>query len=202
MHTANHSMYTGRKRYFASSSGNVPTRFCSSAIIRQGMISAWRSTHFISLFHSKTKAYPLSISRDEVRIITGREEGWEGGGVAESKGLSRRKKEPRSERSINHSFLFSLTVLKRDRIRRRGERTGLSLSLFLGAEDIYIYKTAKDKTCTVHRLSVSDQCRTRIVSFSSLHFFLAQRYMCVDECARLRLLSFFPLSFRRGRPES
>lgn len=53
-----------------------------------------------------------------------------------------------------------------------------------GAEDIYIYKTAKDKTCTVHRLSVSNQRRTHIFSSSFDPF--SRSDTRVDECVRLR----------------
>lgn len=66
----NHSIYSrGRKYYFAG--GYKTSRNRKVAIIRREIILA--SLDAFRLFHSETKAYPLSISQDEVRRFTEKE---------------------------------------------------------------------------------------------------------------------------------
>jgi len=72
-------------------------------------------------------------------------------------------------------------------LRRRSER-----SVVWGERDIYIYKTAKDKTCTVHRLSVSDQCHKRLLSRSLI---LSRVAIHMWTSVLDYVLSFFSLPF-------
>lgn len=155
------------------------------------------------LLHSETKAYPLSISRDEDGRFAKRKKlqggGSEGGRKteeeekdkrmvsggrrkrqAESKRLLRRKERRNisggwNSQLISRLFLTAGKAGEEDKKKERKESG-------LGAEDIYIYKTAKDKTCTVHCLLVSDQrVRTPRVlpMFRATLFLAAQRCMYV-----------------------
>ena len=79
------------------------------------------------------------------------------GGGADNKGSLRRKKK---HFNWNDQLIWRLFLSRwkkaGEEIKRRSEKRVVSGRGVERAEDIYIYKTAKDKTCTVHRLSMFD----------------------------------------------